>query len=80
VTCGRIGTSYGICYDEAAEIVGGDEETAQAIVDGRVALHVMPKGTPEQRAEWARAQLPHWDSDISVEKLLFPSSNEEPMP
>jgi transcriptional regulator with XRE-family HTH domain len=56
VCCSRLGEpSYSICYEEAADIVGGDEAAAYAIVYGRAALHEMPKGTPEQRAEWARA-------------------------
>jgi transcriptional regulator with XRE-family HTH domain len=46
--------SYWICYDEAAEIVGGDEGAAWPIVEGNAALHEMPKGTPKRRAEWVR--------------------------
>ncbi len=50
--------SYYICQDEAAEIVGGDQTAADAIVGGEVGLHEMPKGTPAERAEWARSKLP----------------------
>jgi transcriptional regulator with XRE-family HTH domain len=53
----RAELSYGICFEEAAEIVGGDESAAMAIIAGRVALHEMPKGTPAERAEWARTKL-----------------------
>ena len=56
--------TYGICHDEAAEIVGGDEEAAVAIVHGRVALHEMPKGTPAERAEWVGAKLAPPDVDF----------------
>jgi transcriptional regulator with XRE-family HTH domain len=61
--------SYGICHDEAAEIVGGDEEAAIAIVHGRIALHEMPKGTPAERAEWVRNKLqpPVFDVSASAE-------------
>ncbi len=63
--CAALGEpSYGICHDEAAEIVGGDQEAAVAIIHGRVALHEMPKGTPAERAEWARRPLIQF-SDIS---------------
>jgi transcriptional regulator with XRE-family HTH domain len=50
--------SYEICFDEAAEIVGGDEDVARAIINGQVALREMPKGTPAERAEWARRKSP----------------------
>jgi len=47
---------YEICKEEAASIVGNDARAAQAILFGWAALHEMPKGSPEQRAEWARAE------------------------
>ncbi len=50
--------SYYICQDEAAEIVGGDQTAADAIVGGRVDLREMPKGTPAERAEWAQRESP----------------------
>jgi transcriptional regulator with XRE-family HTH domain len=62
--------SYAICTDEAAEIVGGDEDAAWAIVDGRAALHEMPKGTQEQRAEWARSKALPVVSDLRLEDLI----------
>lgn len=46
--------SYYICQDEAAEIVGGDQTAADAIVEGRADLHDKPKGTPTEIAEWAK--------------------------
>jgi transcriptional regulator with XRE-family HTH domain len=82
VQCAPLGgPSYGICHDEAAEIVGGDQEAAIAIVHGRVALHEMPKGTPAEMAQWARRPLIQF-SDISGPNLehLFTAPDEEPMP
>lgn len=56
------GPSYAICEEEVAALVGGDEEAAQAIFNGGAALHEMPaeirKSSPEERAKWARAQVP----------------------
>ncbi len=64
--------SYAICWDEAAELVGGDEDAALAILDGWASLHEMPKGTPEQRAEWARAKAPLRvaTTDLRAEDLI----------
>lgn len=56
--------SYSICTEEAADLVGNDEEATIAIVSGAAALHEMPKGSPEQRAEWARAERDRKDSDL----------------
>ena len=56
------GPSYAICEEEVAALVGGDEEAAQAIFSGAAALHEMPaeirKSSLEERAKWARAQIP----------------------
>jgi len=49
--------SYAICTEEAADIVGNDAEAARAIVCGAAALHDMPKGSPGERAQWARGAL-----------------------
>lgn len=54
---GHVGPQYEICAKEAAVIVGGDAEAAKAILCGAVALHEMPKASPEERARWARAEL-----------------------
>ncbi len=56
--------SYAICTEEAANLVGNDAEAARAIVCGAAALHEMPKGSPEQRAEWARAELDRKYGDL----------------
>ncbi len=48
------GPSYEICAEEASSIVGNDIEATRAIVSGDAPLHEMPKGSPEERAEWAR--------------------------
>lgn len=52
---------YEICGEEAAALVGGDDIAARAILWGLAALHEMPKGSPAERAEWARSTL---DSDL----------------
>jgi transcriptional regulator with XRE-family HTH domain len=52
-----LGPHYEICTDEAAAIVGSDPTAAHAIVCGDAALHEMPKGSPQQRAEWALAEF-----------------------
>lgn len=57
--------SYEICADEAAVIVGGDTKAARAILCGAAALHEMPKGSPQQRAEWAQAEFDREYGDIS---------------
>ena len=49
--------SYEICAEEAATIVGNDARGAHAILCGAAALHEMPKGSPQQRAEWAQAKF-----------------------
>jgi transcriptional regulator with XRE-family HTH domain len=49
--------SYKICSEEAANVVGNDTTATLAILCGAAALHEMPKGSPEQRAEWARAEF-----------------------
>jgi transcriptional regulator with XRE-family HTH domain len=56
--------SYEICADEAANIVGNDATAARAVIIGAAALHEMPKGSPEQRAEWARAEFDRKYGDL----------------
>jgi transcriptional regulator with XRE-family HTH domain len=56
--------SYQICSDEVASIVGNDAKAAQAILFGAAALHEMPKGSPEQRAEWAQAEFDRKYGDL----------------
>jgi len=48
--------NYQICTEQAELVVGRDEEAVLAILTGFAALHEMPKGSPEERAEWARVQ------------------------
>jgi len=55
---------YQICSEEAASVVGNDKSAAHAIVCGAAALHEMPKGPHEQRAEWARAEYDRKYGDI----------------
>jgi hypothetical protein len=70
--------SYEICADEAANIVGNDAKAAHAIVCGAAALHEMPKGSPEQRAEWALAEFDrkYGDLDGLLDCLTGPSTAE----
>jgi transcriptional regulator with XRE-family HTH domain len=56
--------SYEICAEEAATIVGNDAKAARAILCGAAALHEMPKGTPEQRLEWAQGEFDRKDRDF----------------
>jgi transcriptional regulator with XRE-family HTH domain len=42
------------CKEEAAELVDGDTEATNAILCGTAPLHEMPKGSPAERAQWAR--------------------------
>ena len=53
-----VGPLYWICFDEAAKIVGGNFGAAMAILRGEAALHEMPKGSPAEKAAWARSK---WD-------------------
>ncbi len=68
--------SYQICSEEVASIVGNDAKAAQSIVCGAAALHEMPKGPPEQRADWARAEFDrkYGDLDDLLGDLAGPSS------
>jgi transcriptional regulator with XRE-family HTH domain len=53
--------SYRICGEQAAALVGDDEEAVNAILCGAAALHEMPphirKSSPSERAQWARSEL-----------------------
>jgi DNA-binding Xre family transcriptional regulator len=57
----RAAPRYRICTDEAKALVGDDDEAASAILSGAAALHDMPpevrKGSPAEKAQWARAEL-----------------------
>lgn len=53
------GPRYEICRDEALELVGGDAEACEAIIEGRVAIHELPKelragGQVEARVRWVK--------------------------
>jgi len=65
---------YRICTEEAASVVGNDTAAARAILSGAAALHEMPKGSPEQRAEWARAEYDRKYGDLEdlLGKFLTP--------
>ena len=66
---------YWICYDEAAERVEGDAKAVFAFVSGPAASHETPKGTPAQRAEWARTWYlsPHRASLVG--QFVFGAAN-----
>jgi transcriptional regulator with XRE-family HTH domain len=59
---------YEICRAEAAVLVDGDEKATQAILWGYAPLHEMPKGSPTERAEWARSIYDQYCGDL--ESLL----------
>ena len=56
--------SYDICAEEAGTTVGNDAKAAHAILCGAAALHEMPKGAPQQRAEWAQAEFDRKYGDL----------------
>jgi len=55
---------YEICAEEAGTIVGNDAKAGHAILCGAAALHEMPKGAPQQRAEWAQAEFDRKYGDL----------------
>ena len=72
--------SYQICAEQAGTIVGNDAGAARAILSGVAALHEMPKGTPQERAEWARAESNREDrasADIRAALGLSPDTNAQ---
>ena len=73
---------YRICPEEAAELVGGDRDRAEEILDGLVALHEMPKEirTPEkskERAEWVRERAEEHRRQIAELDTLFAETKKE---
>ncbi len=60
---------YRVCAQEAVRLVGGDTELAEAILEGKIALHQMPKELREyskrkERVEWARGKLEDFQRDM----------------
>ncbi len=60
---------YRVCAQEAVRLVGGDNELAEAILEGKIALHQMPKELREfdkrkERVEWARGKLEDFQRDM----------------
>jgi len=60
---------YTICTEEAKRLVGGDQELAERILSGIVALNEMPKEIRESfnsadRAEWARTKVTEFMNNI----------------
>ncbi len=72
------GPNYRICAEQAKQLVGGDDAAANAILQGVAALHEMPKGSPGERATWARAQQDAWLVYWGLDELL--TSQAEPTP
>jgi transcriptional regulator with XRE-family HTH domain len=75
----RLWPRYQICSEEAAKVVGGDAEATRAILDGAAALHEMPKASPRERAEWARAEFDrkYGDLDGFFDDLIEPSDKAD---
>lgn len=67
---------YEICADEAAAIVGDDPKAAHAIICGAAPLHEVPKGTPEQRAQWARGEFERKYGGLLEDLLGAPAAEE----
>ena len=57
--------NYWVCLEEAAAIVGGDEEALRAILVGEAALHKMPEGSPEEKAAWVRGEAERLTAEIN---------------
>jgi hypothetical protein len=60
---------YRVCAQEAVDLVGGDTELAEAILEGKIALHQMPKELQKfektkERVEWARAKLEDYNREL----------------
>jgi transcriptional regulator with XRE-family HTH domain len=72
------GASFELGRDEAAALVGGDEEAIEHILAGRAALHELPRDLRKQgdtggRAKWAREQGEQWLRDhppLDIDKWL----------
>jgi transcriptional regulator with XRE-family HTH domain len=52
---------YRICFDVALEYLGGDADAAEDLVEGRIAVHELPRelrspGQEVRRAEWVRTR------------------------
>lgn len=60
---------YSVGIEELNEILGGDKEAMRHVLRGRVALAEMPgevrKATPEQKAEWVKADLQRSVEDLA---------------
>jgi transcriptional regulator with XRE-family HTH domain len=79
---GWLSPSYRVCFDEAAELVGGDSERADEILNGFVALNEMPKeirgrGMEKERADWVRAKAEEYRQEVAddlaeLNRLLGP--------
>jgi transcriptional regulator with XRE-family HTH domain len=62
---GALSPSYRVCLGDIRRLVGADEEAVDAISEGWVLLHEMPKellrnGPAEQRATWVKEKLATW--------------------
>ena len=72
------GASFELGREEAAALVGGDEEAIEHILTGRAALHELPRelrkqGDTSGRAKWAREQGEQWLRDhppLDIDKWL----------
>jgi hypothetical protein len=67
---GWLSPAYRVCFDEAAELVGGDSERADEILSGAVVLNEMPKeirerGMEKERAEWVRVKAEEYRQKVA---------------
>lgn len=61
--------SYEVCFETAAQLVGGDRDIAAMILQGSVLLNEMPKelrglGMTKERADWVRAKAEEYAKEL----------------
>ncbi|MDA8050380.1 MAG: hypothetical protein M0002_10295 [Rhodospirillales bacterium] len=69
------GAEYAVCRDEALWLSDGNPELADAIVEGRIPLHKMPRnllaeGAAAERAVWLRKSMSPPFSSLTLKDLL----------
>jgi transcriptional regulator with XRE-family HTH domain len=68
--------AYRVCFEEAAELVGGERERADEILTGAIALNEMPKelrkhGMTRERAEWVRMKAEEYHQKLANDLAWF---------
>lgn len=60
---------YRVCLEEAKQIAGGDDYAAEAVLNGHVALHEIPKDIRDsgfkERTKWVRARAEKFRQELS---------------